>query len=573
MTLIAPTVFSDKSVLYSSEFARIDALPRRRWGQAEAEQLARDLTERLKTPNGEMTLFPVQAVALYEAWVCGGLFASMSVSAGKTLLSLLLPRVMRAQRPVLLVPAKLVHKTKVDSLRLAKHWVFGTMPEIVSYETLGPKGAKNLLNEKRPDLLILDEGHRVRNPQASRTRKVRHYLQANPHCKVCVMSGTTIKRAIADYAHLIEWALRGNAPVPHRPDILEEWDCALGEKLALGLNRIQPGALLTWCSRGEIDEYGLLNAARRGYQRRLAETPGVICYHVAAEEIDCDITIRGLPIQHSPAVLDAFATLRTKWELPDGQELVEGCEIYRHARTLALGFYLRWKKPAPPEWLARRRAFGSFIREKLKGSRHYDSPDEVKDAYIDEPEVQDWLEIRDKYKPETTIVWIDGGTLQSCREWLRGGGIVWVETVAFGEALAQIAGVPYFGAGGSDARGQSIEAFQGRSCVASISANGEGRNLQRFTRMLVTAVLPNGPGWEQLIGRLHRIGQAADQIWVDVLIGCKEHVQPFWQSVRDAELQKHGDGGDPKLLLADIDLMGEGDMPTGHPWGNVAIAA
>jgi hypothetical protein len=132
--------------------------------------------------------------------------------------------------------------------------------------------------------------------------------------------------------------------------------------------------------------------------------------------------------------------------------------------------------------------------------------------------------------------------------------------------------VPYFGAGGLDSRGQSIEGFAGRACVCSIAANGEGRNLQRFNRFLVTAALPNGPQWEQLIGREHRIGQLADLVEGFMLVGCREHVFPFWQSVRDAELHKYGDGGDPKLLIADIDVMTEAECEAlrgdrGNPWG------
>jgi hypothetical protein len=225
-------------------------------------------------------------------------------------------------------------------------------------------------------------------------------------------------------------------------------------------------------------------------------------------------------------------------------------------------------RSGPSDWLDKRKRFGQFIREKLKGSRHYDSPDEVACAFPEADEVKDWRAVRKSYTPETTIVWLDSGPLRRCVEWLRGGGIVWVETTAWGEAIAQLAHVPYFGAGGLDSAGRSIDQFQGRGCVASVGANGEGRNLQRFCRMLVTATLPNGPQWEQTIGRLHRIGQVADEVTVDVLVGCKEHVEPFWQSVRDANLHKHGDGGDPKLLLAAIDFPASENLPIGHPWGN-----
>jgi hypothetical protein len=569
------------SVLHSAEFARIDALPRRRWSPDEAQALADRLTEALRTPNGTMRLFPVQAVALFEAWrqtalKHRGLFASMSTSSGKTLLSLLLSKIFQAKRPVLLLPAKLIeHKTPKDFLRLSEHWQIGVIPQLVSYEALGPVSGKGLLERLDPDLLICDEAHKLRNPHASRTRKVRHFRQARPDVPFCLMTGTSIKRALADYSHLAHWALGNGSPVPWRQDVLEEWDAALSEKLALGLQRLDPGALLTWALPGEIEEFGPLNTGRRAYQRRLSETLGVVCYHTTAEQIPASIEIRGIVLEHSRAVLDAFHDLRPHirpdgkpggWVLPDGQELVEGLEIYRHARTIVLGFFQKWRYPAPKEWLEKRKALGAFIREKLSGSKQYDSPDEVVKAFPAQREVIDWQAIRKSYDPETIVVWLDGGPLKVCADWLRGGGIAFVEHVGFGEALAQVAGVPYFGAGGLDRQGRAIDHYHGKACVASVGSNGEGRELQRFSRMLITSALRNGPEWEQTIAREHRIGQEAETVEVDVLLGCKEHVQPFWQSMRDAELHKHADGGEPKLLQAIVDVMAEDEMPTGDPW-------
>jgi hypothetical protein len=535
----------------------------------------------LKTPAGTMGLFAVQAIALREAWTAGGLFASLSVSAGKTLLSLLLARVLCAKKPVLVVPAKLAkHKTPKEILELSRHWQFGVIPVIVSYESLGVVTGKGTLEDLAPDLLIFDEAHKLRNPKAARTRRVDRYLKAHPDCKVCCMTGTTIKRALSDYAHLIRWCLKSGSPLPLRHDVLEEWDLALSEKVDLAFQRIGPGALLNWARPGEIEDLGELNAGRRAFQRRLAETPGVVCYHVAREDITAEIQISGintfeLPGYETSGIEAAFEGMRRLWTLPDGQELVEGLEIYRHAQEIALGFYCKWKYPAPRDWLEKRKAFSGFIRAELSGSRTYDSPDEVAQAFPSAQEVLDWQGVRKQYEPETIIVWVDSGPLKCCVEWLRGGGIVFTSHVQFGEALAQLAGVPYFGAGGLDSKGHSIESFQGRACVASVYANGEGRNLHLrphpenpkarlgFERMLICSMLRNGPEWEQTIGRLHRLGCLAEEIGVDVLIGCREHVLTFEQCLRDADLAKYSDGGEPKLLQATIDIISSCEMPKG----------
>jgi len=51
-------------------------------------------------------------------------------------------------------------------------------------------------------------------------------------------------------------------------------------------------------------------------------------------------------------------------------------------------------------------------------------------------------------------------------------------------------------------------------CAMSIKAHGTGKNLQRWSRNLLTSFLPNGSALEQLIGRTHRVGQEADEVYV-----------------------------------------------------------
>lgn len=567
--MFGQTTLSNQAVTVSDEFLRISALPRRRWTVAEGEALSRELSPLLKTPNGQMTLLPVQAIALREAWTVGGLFCSISVSGGKTLLSLLLPRVWQSQRPALVLPAKLAkEKTRKAIDTLSRDWNFGIIPEIISYESLGVVSGKTRLEDLGPDCLIFDEVHKLKDPKAARTRRVNRYLHAHPDCKVAVMSGSTVKRSIKDYAHLIRWALRAGSPVPIRREVLEEWDLALAEKLDM-FNRIDPGCLLDWCEPGEIEALGRTNAGRVAFARRLDETPGVVCHHVAPEDIGAEIHISEIVPEYSPAVLDAFRELRDNWKLPDGQELVEGCEIYRHARELALGFYYRWKYPAPKDWLERRKAFFGWVRSELSYSRTYDSPDELVRDNPYQPEWLHWKAIRDSYKPETELVWVDAGVLMTCRQWIQEhDGIVFTEHSQFGEQLAAATDVPYFGAGGLDYLKRSIEHFEGRACVASIAANSEGRDgLKRFRECLITSPMPNGPQWEQTLGRLHRLGTTHKRLDFYVLVGCKEQSSAFWQAMRDAELAHYLNKEEPKLLLANVGVTPIENQGRGVQWG------
>lgn len=585
-------------IFASAEFHRIDQLPRRTWTVEEGAELAVQLSLLLKTPGGTMTLLPVQAICLREFWAYGGLFAAVSVSGGKTLLSLLLAKMKGITNFALLLPAKLkgkkgqrgLGKTEKEIQEYSRHWQLGALPTLLSDESLGPVTGKGTLESLAPKLIIIDEAHKFRNPKASRTKKLNRYLKANPDVLVCCLSGTISKRAFGDYAHIIDWCLKDKSPLPRRHDIVEEWDAALGEGTSFDFNRIGPGALLKWADRKEIAELGELNAARSGFQRRLAQTPGVVCHHVRAEDITAGITIRGintweLPGYEKGPIEQAFSRIRKKenpdgsvsgWELPDGQELVEALEIFAHVQEEALGFFRKWKYPAPKEWLEKRKAFNTFIREHLTGSRKYDSPDEVAQAYPADIAVVEWKAIRRSFEPETIMVWLDPGPLKLCVEWLKSGGIAFTQHNQFGEALAHLAGVPYFGAGGVDSAGHSIEDFRGTACVASVFANGEGRNLHLrkhplnpnvqlgFSRMLIVTMLRNWLEWEQTIGRIHRLGCLAEHCYVDVLIGCSEHVKTFEKCILEAERTKYAEGGEPKLLQAAIEnVITLDQMPTG----------
>ena len=88
-----------------------------------------------------MQLRPRQAIALYEALQMGGMFGALSVGAGKTLVSFLLPSILEAMRPVLLLPAGLIEKTWHDRKILAEHWNIPTNLQIIFLRNDGQSGS------------------------------------------------------------------------------------------------------------------------------------------------------------------------------------------------------------------------------------------------------------------------------------------------------------------------------------------------------------------------------------------------------------------------------------------------
>jgi len=541
------------AVRLNDELRRIERLPRRLW-DASAESLADELTEILKTPDGRMRLRPIQAVALAEIGTVGGLFGPLRVGAGKTLITLLAPAVAFAERPLLLVPASLVGKTKRDEDLLRYHWRLPNWIRVMSYEWLGRVQAAEALDAYEPDLVIADEVHRLKNPRAAVTRRVRRYMANHVDTRFVGMSGTITKRSIKDFAHVLRWTHKPvDAPLPRTHTDLELWADALDERKGQ-TRRADPGALAVFCNDDESTLWATepRKAARRAFRRRLIETPGV----VATKEtpIDASIVVNALEPKSTPWIRQAFETLRYTWETPDGHPIADGLAMFRHARELALGFYYVWDPRPPRDWLDARKAWAAHVRRVLAHSRTLDSELQVRQRDGDVEVCRAWLDVRDTFEPNTIPRWIDESVVEFCARWLnRHGGIVWTEHTCFAERLAELSGAPYFGRKGLDANGNMIENATG-PIIASIASNSTGRNLQAWSKNLITSMPANGMQTEQLFGRTHRDGQLADEVRFDVLTTCAEHVGAFYQATRDAEFVFDATGSPQKILLADHDM-------------------
>jgi hypothetical protein len=550
--------FSPKEVRFSPDFARIRDLVRRH-----PYDVTDRMTEHLRTPTGAGRLFPLQALSLYEAGHEGGGFFPMQVGTGKTLLSLLLPRVLEAKRPVLIVPAKLIRKTEAERKVYAKDWRVVKNLRIFSYEMLGRVSAARELEMYQPDLLILDECHKVKNKHAAVTRRVTRYLKEHPDVRVCAMSGTVMNRSLHDFAHIIAWTHKTKAPIPKEYEVLNEWAEALDDKVA-AFSRRSPGVLMQWAS-GEGDD---IDRARRGFHKRLVDTPAVVA-SAATDTYGGSLYINGLEFQVNEATEANFRRLRGAWERPDGFALSMATEVWRVARELSLGLHYIWSPPAPDEWLAARRTWASFVRETLKHSRELDSELQVANAVLkgeidDDGELEAWQAIRPSFQVNSRPVWHDDSALKACEKWLEeNNGIVWTEHRFFADELQRRTGLPYFGAGGVDSQGIEIEAFTGTSCIASVAANGTGRNLQRFNRGLITSISGGAIAWEQLLGRMHREGQTADSVEFDFLFGCWEHYDGIQKALETARMHVNMMGQSQKILSCDLEIP---NLGTGPRW-------
>ncbi len=334
------------------------------------------------------------------------------------------------------------------------------------------------------------------------------------------------------------------------------------------------------------DDASELSRARRAFHRRLVSTPGVIC-SLNDEQVDCSLYIEGHVYKVNEATETNFVTLRDLWETPDGWALSEAVDVWRHARELALGFHYIWDPRPPDDWLAKRKAWAKFVRTTLSGSRTLDSEKQVMSACergdLDDEEFHAWQDIRPTFTINQKAVWHDDSALELCTKWLKKHkGICWTDHTFFGRELARRSGLPYFGQNGLDENGRSLvkwveEINAGHAkpgpLIASGAANDTGKNLQAWSANLISSCMTGASVWEQRLGRTHRPGQKEDEVTVDVLVGCIEHVDAWERAVAEAKMSRDVLGAPQKILLADIDMPSPHDVSrmSGARWRKTSL--
>jgi hypothetical protein len=557
-----------REVPATNELHRILDLPRRTWeDDPQLVEFTAMATQYLRVPGGTQELRPIQAKALQDLHDMGGLYGPIPVGVGKTMISFLAATVLDAERPVLFVPARLRDKTIREFAGLAQHWKQHPGLQIVSYEKISREYGTLFLQEQNPDLLIFDESHRLKNPSAAVTRKIRWWMEAHPTTKVLAMTGTSTKRSLMDFAHILYWALPNCFPLPRSRDELEIWAAAVDE-IKNFENRVPatPGALITLCN--PLEKTRGRAGIRSGVRRRIQETPGVV--YTDTQYVDASLNIELTLEKGYSKRIRALAARLQEGYLPNGDVyLVEGKEMqalqakWRIMRTLTSGFWYDWQ-PRPPEpWLALRAEWRRAVRAILENHiQGLESEALIARAAAGKKLNQsleelyaEWRAVRDQHKWDVVPVWEDDTIVQRVAKWAdEHNGLIWVSEVALGERLQKDLGLPYFHQLGKDSLGRAVESMQPKngSVVLSVQANSEGRNLQAWNDNLVISPPPTGTVWEQILGRTFRQGQLADEVWFEVVIGCRVEWECWLQAMRDAEYASEVEG-QKRLTIATVD--------------------
>lgn len=351
-------------------------------------------------------LFPTQVGAVLAWDLYAGLFAPIGVGWGKTLITLMIANRAylrgESERSILFVPSQVYEQlTKTDipwarkrvGLSVPFHLMAGRGLDarrhiaasgrrgcyILPYTLLSTRDSEALLSGDhsnpppnkpaidgiRPDLLILDEAHSVKNPKAARTRRLRRYIHAYQP-RLVALSGTITSKSINEYHHLISQALRDLCPLPQSTELANNWSYILDPErpsAGPGVRGPGPGAsktgplvpLVHWARRHFPDEEipEGVPGFRKAYRLRLTSTPGVVA--TGDMEIGVSLTLNNQPVpkyrSHPGWLLleKLMKEVDELWRTPSGDEIEEGFHKWRYQYELTTGFYYRLRWPHTDE--------------------------------------------------------------------------------------------------------------------------------------------------------------------------------------------------------------------------------
>lgn len=517
---------------------------------------AEALTPLLRAPGSRAALRPIQGVTLLECAEVGGAFVSARVGAGKTLIAMLCGELLLEERILVVTPGGLKNETEGLFEQYRSDWPSewqGVHYKLIGYSdvsrfpSLGTS-IEALFGGLGPTLIVCDEVDKLRRvgkDGAAVANQFADFMFRHPDVRMVALTGTPRKVAILDYAHILAWTLKDHSPLPLDPGEQQDWSEVIDQGI------MTRAAIV--CRDLGIDEDSELDAIRAAYHERLTSAPGVI---VSDDQFGGELSVRMCLVEPIGLEKDFFK-LRKEYQRPDGWELspegapadgdterrpdmVTGGTIWACAQQISLGFcYVA--DPVPPlEWREFRRAYFRLVRKKINSGEYY-TEFQVRQACI-AGEIRsqawaDWVVAEPTFTPAFKPVWLSEHALEWIREW--GGarpGIVWTDHRAFAMRLAAETGWTYYGSKGLDSRKRYISKDSGRqTIIASRAANGTGRNLQAFSRMLFTLPPPNNRDFEQNVGRVHREGQKRPVV-CDLFLGCKEHVQSCANVLRDAAI-------------------------------------
>jgi len=511
-------------------------------------------------------LWPVQVEALatlYHQTPPLGIYGDIGVGGGKFLIATLAGAVLGARKPVVLTQPDLIRQAhfELDAFRQLFPELEDHLPEYVAYSTLSQSKHTDLLHRLSPDVLVLDEAHAVASRDSARGLRLREYVISNPDTRVVVLSGTLNKKSLLDVYDLAELALRDTTWLPLTDPVQEAWASILdhGAKPSDKIRKqfLQP--MVKWAAKRGVDVGGPDEEVyQRAYRERYLTTPGVIAPKETS--VGASLVLHTWRPKTPQLIREAIKHLDETWELPDGTELVDALEYWRHAGTLSLGFYYRpiyrGEVDRLEEWQETRLEWTRAVRRQIKYIRRpgVDSPANVVRACESGTAHPDviraywaWMSIRDKVEQDSEPVWVTQDLIDLAADRARamGRGILWYESSTALEPVLKERGFCTYGAG-SNAPTPDVK-------IPALSrlVHGTGKNLQAWDNQLILEPPASATPWEQLLGRSHRPGQLSDTVRAEILASTWITRSRIYSAMAEAEYVGRTSNKKHKLTFCD----------------------
>lgn len=543
----------------SSDLERIIALPRRELSLDTSNTEILAFQEPYRRPGGSLNLDALQCSTLKEARD-HGLVGMIAAGRGKTPISFLLPAVLESKVAVLLIPASLREQTYREYARWSKHFRLHNLApgqpgseevhfdtegvlHVVAYSTLQVAKTADILERICPDLVIADEAQSLRElVHTARGRRFKKFMRAK-RPRYIPLTGTPFGSSLAKAGPMFEFALGQGSPLPLKYPVLQEWAAVLDP----GDYSPPPGELVRLCEPGED--------VRSGFRRRLIQTPGVVA--TSENEVPTPLYLYERKLEVPPEVNKALHDLRATWTTPWGEEFADALALSRYARQVAAGIWLKrvWPRGEPKslqdEWLEAKQEWSREVRAHCKLA----IPGQDSELLCAQAAAtgrwnsgtwERWAAVKPLAKPSSEAIWISEFMVHDALAWgAKEPGIIFYNHKDFGRRIAELGNLPLYGADTDPGNEQGD-----RTIVASVHSQGTGKNLQKFYRAYVSTLSSSQERWEQLLARIHRKGQTADQCSVYLPLHTEEMRGALESALELARRDLGVSGASQRLLSA-----------------------
>ena len=470
---------------------------------------------------------------------------------------------------------------------------------IIPYSVLSCRDGNSVLTSINPRTVIADEAHRIARPSAARTKRFTIWAgDAKP--EFIPLSGSITRKSVRDYHHLMVMAIGSNSPLPLSVMVARDWGKTIDAKGFFEEETATPlKPLLHWARASFLDKHKLFSfdqdGFRKAYQFRLRTCPGVVA--TSEDDISTSLIFRNFDSRphEGPELQELIDQVEKEWIAPNGDEIDYALHKWKWLYELSAGFYYNLFWPSA-EYVSKKfsvstdeadyklsdakalhkakQQYNKIFRDWSKtprckpgldtpwlvannmskagpvdvGHRLYSAWSAVKELELpDLPERLSEPVLVDHYKLR--------GVVDIVKAWREPAGIVWYHHRAIGDYLISVLGdqfgyenILYCPAGPVSNKEIIDKKNKDKVVVASITAHGTGKNLQFFFREVFAQWPRPADKAEQVLGRLHRQGQQADELYVDMLNWSEFDNQNFAACLVDSIYQQTTTGNLQKLV-------------------------